>query len=155
IIVLRLMKPDMQSGSSRNAAEWGAAIGWIIAGIFMALISQAIANLIETELLGIEQGSENTEMIMDISKANPIFVLIPMLIAPILEEIIFRKIIFGSLYKRMNFFLAALLSALVFAIIHLEPEHILIYAAMGFVLAFVYVMTKRIMVPILVHVSIN
>lgn len=155
IIVLRLMKPDMQAGSNRNAPDWGMAFLWIITGIVMAYFFQFIAGWIEIELLGIEQKSENTEMITNISKANPIFLVIPMLIAPILEEIIFRKIIFGGLYQKMNFFFAALLSALAFAIIHGEPEHILVYASMGFVLAFVYVKTKRIVVPILVHMFFN
>src|SRR5699024_1090959 len=85
----------------------------------------------------------------------PIFIIVPALVGPILEEIIFRKIIFGSLYKRTNFFIAAALSSLIFGIIHQEPEHILIYAAMGFVFAFIYVQTKRIMIPIIVHMSMN
>lgn len=155
VIVLLLMKKDIQTGSDPNAIDGGLTVTWIIAGTIMAFISQNIAGWIEIDLLGIEQGSENTEMIMDISKANPIFVIIPMLIAPILEEILFRKIIFGSLYQRMNFFFAALLSALAFGIIHMEPEHILIYAAMGFVLAFIYIKTKRIIAPILIHMVFN
>lgn len=154
-IVLRLMKPDMQELNNRNVTSWGLTITWVIAGTVLATVFQNLAGWIEIELLGIEEGSENTEMIMDISKANPLFVVIPILIAPILEEIIFRRIIFGGLYRRMNFFFAALLSALAFAIIHLEPEHILMYASMGFVLAFVYVKTKRIIAPILVHMLFN
>lgn len=155
IIVLWLMKPDMRARSNGNAANWGIAILWIVGGLIMAYIFQGVANVIEVELLGIEQESENTEMIMNFSKISPLFIIIPALIAPILEEIIFRKIIFGVLYKRMNFFFAALISALIFAIIHGEPEHTLIYASMGFVFAFVYVKTKRILVPILVHIAMN
>ncbi|PAV27678.1 CPBP family intramembrane metalloprotease [Virgibacillus profundi] len=155
IIVLIIMKPDMKTPSHRNAASTGSIVLWSILGVFMAYFSQGIAALIEIELLGIEAGSENTQLIMNVTRATPLFMIIPMFIAPILEEIIFRKIIFGSFYKKMNFFFAALLSAVVFGIIHGEPQHILIYASMGFVFAFLYVKTKRIIVPIIVHMAMN
>ncbi|WP_106494741.1 CPBP family intramembrane glutamic endopeptidase [Lentibacillus sp. Marseille-P4043] len=155
VIVLLLMKPDMKAGSDRNATDIGNGVLWAIGGVFMAYFSQGLASLIETEFFGITIGSENTQMIMDITRATPLFIIIPALVAPILEEIIFRKIIFGGLYKKTNFFIAALLSAFIFAIIHGEPEHILIYGSMGFVFAFLYVKTKRIIVPIIVHMAMN
>jgi hypothetical protein len=155
VIVLLLMRPDMKLGSARNASGAGHVILWSLLGLFMAYFGQGMAALIEMELLGIDPGSENTQMIMDIARLTPLFMVVPAIIAPILEEIIFRKIIFGEFYKRMNFFFAALLSAFVFGIIHGEPEHLLIYATMGFVFAFLYVKTKRIIVPIIVHAAMN
>lgn len=155
VVVLLLMKPDMKMERNRNAANFGEIILWSIAGLLMAWGAQFLATTIEMELLGIEVGSENTANIMEIIRVAPLFIIIPALVAPILEEIIFRKIIFGSLYRRTNFFIAATLSALVFGIIHGEPLHILIYASMGYVFAFLYVKTKRIIVPIIVHMAMN
>ncbi|WP_404451231.1 CPBP family intramembrane metalloprotease [Virgibacillus necropolis] len=155
IVILIIMKPYMKAPTARDAAKPGSIVLWIVAGVFMAYIAQYIAATIEIQLLGIESGSANTQQIIDITRAAPIFMIIPALIAPIVEEIIFRKIIFGNFYKRMNFFLAALLSALVFGIIHGEPQHILIYSSMGFVFAYLYVKTKRILVPIFVHMALN
>ncbi len=68
-----------------------------------------MAASIEIYILGIEPGSENT--VPDhggCPRSNALFILIPAIIAPILEEIIFRKIVFGTLYKRMNSIFAAL-----------------------------------------------
>ncbi|HLQ71011.1 MAG TPA: CPBP family intramembrane glutamic endopeptidase [Bacillota bacterium] len=155
VVILILMRPFMKVESNRDRPNIFALIGWAILGLIMAFASQIIVSALELTLFGIEPGSENTFEIMDIARAAPLFIIVPALVGPILEEIIFRKIIFGSLYKRMNFFLAALISSLIFGIIHMEPEHLLLYAAMGFVFAFVYVMTKRIMVPIIVHMSMN
>lgn len=155
IIILLLMKPDLTENMHRNASSLRGIIMWSIIGIFMAYFSQIIASLIEIRVLNITPGSENTATIMDFARAVPIFVIIPMLIAPILEELIFRKIIFGSLYKRTNFFIAATISALIFGFIHGEPTHILIYASMGYVFAFLYVKTKRIIVPIIAHAGMN
>jgi uncharacterized protein len=155
VIVLLLMKPDMEKAQTRRSWLTGDIVMWSILGVFMAYFAQAIATMIESKIFGIEIGSENTQDIMTITRTIPLFAIIPAVIAPILEELIFRKIIFGSLYKRTNFFLAALLSAFIFGIIHGEPEHILIYASMGFVFAFLYVKTESILVPIIVHMTLN
>ncbi|GIO25034.1 CPBP family intramembrane glutamic endopeptidase [Oceanobacillus sp. J11TS1] len=155
IIVLWLLKPEMQMRARPDAAGIGSIIVWAIIGVFMAFLSQGLAVTIEMEILGIDPGSENTQGIMNMARTAPIFIILPAILAPILEEIIFRKIIFGSLYKKMNFFLAALISSLIFAVIHMDFTHILMYAAMGFVFAFLYVQTKRIIVPILVHAGMN
>lgn len=155
VVVLILMKPDMQMRAHPEAAPVSGIIGWSILGVFMALLAQTASAAIETYVLGIDPGSENTQEIMNIARSNALFILIPAIVAPILEEIIFRKIIFGGLYKRMNFFLAALLSGLIFALVHMDPTHLLMYATMGFVFAFLYVKTKRILVPILVHAGMN
>lgn len=155
VIILKLMKPDMAMQRDNEAIGVGGMIIWSVVGVFMALFAQGLAVVIETKIFGVPPGSENTQFIMEIARAMPIFVIVPMLLAPILEEIVFRKIIFGTLYKRMNFFFAALLSALIFGIIHGEPEHLLIYASIGFVFSFLYVKTKRILTPILVHAGMN
>lgn len=155
VIVLLLMRPDMKMGSARDASGAGHVLLWSFLGLFMAYFGQGIAALIEMEVLGIDPGSENTQMIMDIARYSPLFMVVPAIVGPILEEIIFRKIIFGEFYKRMNFFFAAILSSLVFGVIHLDPQHLLIYTTMGFVFAFLYVKTKRIIVPIIVHAAMN
>ncbi len=155
IITLVLLKPEMKMGlAQRDAPSAASAAGWAVGGIFLALIAQATAASIEN-MIGIEMGSENTQQIIRIIEASPIVILISSVVGPILEEIVFRKVIFGSLYKRFNFFLSALISSVIFALAHFEPEHILLYSAMGFTFAFLYVKTKRIIVPIFAHVAMN
>ncbi|WP_409252643.1 lysostaphin resistance A-like protein [Bacillus sp. SCS-153A] len=127
---------------------------WAIAGIFIAFFAQSIAIQIES-LLGIKMGSENTKMIVNIIDTVPLAMIVAAVIGPILEEIVFRKIIFGVLYERFSFIISALLSSIIFAFAHFEPEHVLLYSAMGFTFAFLYVKTKRIIVPIIAHVSMN
>ncbi|WP_174735132.1 CPBP family intramembrane glutamic endopeptidase [Mesobacillus harenae] len=155
LVVLFFLRGDMKADlAPRDTASVSKSIVWAVAGIFLALMAQSIAANIEASL-GIEMGSENTQEIIRIIDTFPIVILVSSIIGPILEEIVFRKIIFGSLYKRFNFFLAALFSSIIFAIAHFEPEHILLYSAMGFTFAFLYVKTKRIIVPIFAHVAMN
>lgn len=120
----------------------------------MAFFAQISAGLVE-KAIGINPGSENTQQILQLIELFPAIVIISSIIGPILEEIVFRKVIFGSLYDRFPFWVAALLSSVIFALAHFEPVHIILYATMGFVFAFLYVMTKRIIVPIIAHVSMN
>lgn len=155
MIILLLMRPDMKISSEKNATNLRGIVLWSVFGVFLAWFTQAIAVIIEEQVFGISLGSENTALIMKVTRITPIFMLIPAIIAPILEEIIFRKIIFTKLYHRTNFFIAALLSSVIFGIIHGEPEHLLIYGSMGFVFAYLYVRTRRIIVPIIVHMTLN
>lgn len=155
IAILIILKPEMMKQPVRGAADFGQVILWSFLGIFLAFGSQIIAGMIETYLFGIDAGSENTANLIEISRNIPLFTILPTIIAPVLEEIVFRKVIFGSLYKRFNFFIAGILSALIFGVVHLEIEHLLVYTAMGFVFAFLYVQTKRIIVPIIVHAAMN
>ncbi|QPC48490.1 CPBP family intramembrane metalloprotease [Mangrovibacillus cuniculi] len=125
-----------------------------ILGLPLALFAQGFAALLE-QAMGIELGSENTQQIIGIIEQAPIFILVVAVIGPILEEIVFRKVIFGALYERFSFFPAAIISSVIFSVGHMELEHTLLYTAMGLVFSFLYVYTKRIIVPIIAHVAMN
>ncbi|PAE15962.1 CPBP family intramembrane metalloprotease [Virgibacillus sp. 7505] len=155
VIVCILLRKDMRTPAMRNATGPGMTIVWIIIGFFGAYAGQVIAGLIETYAFGITQGSENTSNILDAVREVPAFVLIVVVFAPVLEEIIFRKILFGEIYKRTNFFVAVLISALVFGAVHGDFLHLLQYFVMGVVFAALYVQTKRIIVPIITHSLMN
>lgn len=130
------------------------SILFTILGLPLALFAQGFAALAE-QAMGIEMGSENTQQIIGIIEQAPIFILVVAVIGPILEEIVFRKVIFGALYERFSFFPAAIISSVIFSVGHMELEHTLLYTAMGLVFSFLYVYTKRIIVPIIAHVAMN
>ncbi|WP_071396423.1 CPBP family intramembrane glutamic endopeptidase [Bacillus tuaregi] len=155
IIILFLLRREWTNPvRNERALSPRDSMYWAVGGIFLAFFAQITAANIEY-LLGIEIGSDNTEQIVNLIKTAPMVILVTSIIGPILEEIVFRKILFGALYTRLNFFLAGLISSLIFAFAHGEPEHVLLYSAMGFTFAFLYVKTKRILVPIFAHVSMN
>lgn len=155
ILTIFLLRQDMRAPAIRNATNPGMTIVWIIIGFFAAYFGQIIAGLIETYVLNIRQASENTSSIMDAVREVPAFALIVVVFAPVLEEIIFRKILFGEIYKRTNFFVAVLISALVFGAVHGDFLHLLQYFVMGVIFAALYVKTKRIIVPIITHGLMN
>ncbi|WP_342429227.1 type II CAAX endopeptidase family protein [Neobacillus sp. FSL H8-0543] len=157
VIILFILRREMQSEKTRlneRGSGFAGSAVWAVFGVFLALFAQATAANIE-RFLGVEMGSENTQQIMGIIESFPLAILVSSIIGPILEEIIFRKIIFGSLHKRFNFFISALISSVIFALAHMEPQHVILYSAMGFTFAFLYVKTKHILVPIFAHVAMN
>jgi len=155
IIVLFLLRKEMkQENFHDRGGSIGYSIKWAIYGFFLALLSQYAAAIVE-HLMGIQTESQNTDEILDIINGFPLAIMVTSIFGPILEEIVFRKIIFGGLYRRFNFFISALISSVIFALAHMEPQHLLLYAAMGFTFAFLYVKTKHIVVPIFAHVTMN
>ncbi|MFC0190491.1 lysostaphin resistance A-like protein [Fictibacillus aquaticus] len=156
ILILILLRPDIRDRHQRGGrVSRGSAVLWAIGGIFMAYAAQIIAITIESKIFGVPTGSQNTKDLVEITKHTPYFMVVAALIGPILEEIVFRKILFGRLYGRFGFFLAALISSLVFAAVHMDFSHLLIYSAIGFTFAYLYVKTKRLLVPIIAHMSMN
>lgn len=155
VIILFLLRAEMKKPALNDrSSSFSYSAVWAVIGVFLALFAQSLAANIE-RLIGVEMGSENTQQILTIIESFPLAILVSSVIGPILEEIVFRKIIFGTLHKRFNFFLSALISSVIFALAHMEPHHILLYSAMGFTFAFLYVKTKHILVPIFAHVAMN
>lgn len=149
---------------SRNKQFWdvfkgekasiGASIGWGIIGFFLVFLGQTIGAYIELAI-GIDMGSENTEAIMSVTKVAPIMIIATVLLGPILEELVFRRVIFGSIIQNYNFWIASIISAIVFAAIHMDFTHILLYTICGMIFAFLYHKTKRLLTPIIAHILLN
>lgn len=136
-------------------ASIGVTIVWGVISFFLALFGQMLAGMIEMALFGIEPGSDNTALLSDIAKVSPIIIISMIIFAPILEEMLFRRVLFGGLYQKTNFIIAAIVSALVFAVVHNEIEHTLIYMAPALVFSYVYYKTKRLLAPIIGHFLMN
>ncbi|MGG5254751.1 lysostaphin resistance A-like protein [Neobacillus sp. SM06] len=154
-ITLFILRKEMRgTRDNRSGSSLSVSIIWAIFGVFLALFAQSLAANIE-RLIGVPMGSENTQQILKIIDTLPLTILVSSIFGPILEEIVFRKILFGTLYKRFNFFVSALASSVIFALAHMEPQHVLLYSSMGFTFAYLYIRTKHILVPIFAHVAMN
>jgi len=153
IFVLLLLKNEMDVRSF-DRKQWREISLWGFGGVFLAFFSQSVGIQLES-MLGIDPGSENTRTIIFLIEHVPLLVVVSSIIGPILEEIVFRKIIFGTLYQKFNFAISALISSVIFALAHLDFPHIILYTMMGFVFSFLYVQTRKIIVPIIAHVLMN
>ena len=75
-------------------------------------------------------------------------------VAPIVEELIFRGLIYHGLKRNYNSFTAVFMSALLFALFHLNPWQFPATFVLGLLLGWLMVRTKSIVLAILGH-SIN
>ena len=77
-------------------------------------------------------------------------------IAPIVEEVCFRGLLWGSLAKRgMNPWWATAISALIFALFHFEPVRLPLLFATGLILGFLRQRTGRLGAGMLAHMINN
>jgi len=178
VIILLLAKPyllqDLES-SRNNTKKFFVFIGQ---GILIYYVGNVIGNIL-TELLGITGDSENQKTIVALlqSKYVAIVLLTTVILAPLIEEIVFRKAFFDLLSKKtkMNSITIIVVSGISFAMIHFvmaildillseqglgallsELIYIIPYFISGLVLGYIYEKSERnILVPITIHMLNN
>lgn len=128
---------------------------YIIGGVIVAFIAQAITASITAMIRGNVAQSENTADLIGITQTNPLFILTIVIIAPFLEEVVFRKVLFGALTNKLPVGVAALFSSVVFAAIHFDFAYLLVYTGMGLVFCYFYYKTKRLFVSFSIHALMN
>lgn len=154
IIVLLLLLPERYIRNGERAPA-GVSLLWAVGGVLALFALQILASLINTFIFGEPSQSAHTQSVVQIARMSPLFLLAVAVIGPMLEEIVFRKIIYGSLKKKMGFILAASISSLIFAFGHLDFQHLLIYFVIGFFLCYAYKKTGRIAVNMFMHAAMN
>lgn len=113
-----------------------------------------------------EFSNVNDQSIMELTNQNRTLMAIgTVLLVPVVEETLYRGVVFGCLYRRSRV-AAYAVSTLVFAALHVvgyigqyEALHLamcfLQYIPAGLCLAFAYVKADTVWAPILMHISIN
>lgn len=135
-----------------------------VIGVLFIYGAGFLGNIISA-LLGATADSQNQALISTMTGAYPVVMFIStVILAPILEEIIFRGIIFGWVYE-INPKLAHFISAFIFGFVHVmiammsgnisEFIQIFSYFFMGFALSYLYEKRNNIYVPILTHTMNN
>ena len=131
----------------------------ILANYISSFLSMALSNALSIPI----SESVNQMTIVRMLNSNGIvfIVLSAVLIGPVVEELVFRKSIFGLI---KNNTIAILVSSIIFGAIHLTAEasfaealiNGISYFAMGLVFGFIYIKNQRnIMAPIAVHILVN
>ena len=129
---------------------------WFIILFFM-IISNAIITLFTTT-----DTSENQKIIINQLKTAPIYTFCTtVLLAPIIEELVFR-LSFKKIFAHTNF-LFILFSGLMFGCMHVVGNlnnltdflFIIPYSIPGFIFAYIYSKSKNICVPISLHLIHN
>lgn len=86
---------------------------------------------------------------------NIFFLLNTILIGPILEELLFRGIVFNQLLQFNSKKKAICLTTIIFSLMHGNLISILYALMMGYILNIIYLKEKTLKAPILFHITIN
>jgi len=175
IIALLIARPLLKS--ERNFS-WGNVFRYLIIGICLLILANALIGGLINSLFSLTT-SENQQAIYDIynlsNYGENVRFLIPLIpyisfitiviFAPILEEIIFRGVIFRWLRESYGFVFSALVSGILFGFIHvlnsllvgnfLDLVYIVLYGVLGLIFSKMYEETGSIYGSIILHVCYN
>lgn len=142
----------------------GTNIGMIISGFIMVYVALYISQLFMDYVLNVASDSQNEQMIASLFSPEPLTLIalffLLCIFTPLVEELIFRKVIFNFFHSRFGNVAAVIISGLIFGIMHVvsfsDYIQAIPYVMMGMVFGVIYLRAnKNIFVPIGVHVINN
>lgn len=108
-----------------------------------------------TGCLAMLQTGERLAMNMQTLPAKVILFVLICIIAPVVEELIFRGFVYAGLRRRMTFMGAVLASAIIFALMHTNPQGLVPITLIGIVLATLYERNRSIVPSVICHALNN
>ena len=139
--------------------KFGNHIGQIVVGFFLVFLALYAAQMI-LEFFHVTETSENELTIQGLFAANPtqlaLLFLLLCVFTPIVEEVIFRKVLFNFIEPRTNSLVAIIGSGAIFGLMHVLAFGDFIqsipYIFMGLMFGYIYYRAKKnIFVTIGVH----
>jgi membrane protease YdiL (CAAX protease family) len=123
---------------------------WAGTAFIIAMIGQGLNGVVVYFLSG------NTPQNLSMHLFNvPIIPVASVVMAPFAEEVVFRRIIFGYLDKKYDFYFAAVISSLLFALAHLDLRLVPGYFLVGVTFCWVYKRSGTILASMIAHTYIN
>lgn len=135
----------------------GQKLGFKRFGVLMLICIPVMygGNIIGTVLSALLSGGTAQNTLVELIMENPVSTMITaVLIAPFLEEYIFRKQIIDRLGKYGEL-TAILFSSLTFGLFHMNLFQFFYAFGLGLIFAYVYTRTRKLRYPVLMHMIIN
>ena len=157
VLIYRRLRKKSEPGTVHWSLAKGSAYG-ILAGVGFNGISFLWIQFAEKFLSGIEwiRNSLGAMNGAALSGEKLFWLLLAAgILVPLLEELLFRGIIFSLLEKIKKGWFAVIVSALLFALAHISPVQIVYTFIMGLISGLIYYKTKDLRWTILMHMVIN
>jgi uncharacterized protein len=141
--------PMIKSTAYKRLLLWG------LTGGILSFLVQFGWTMTQINLFNIIPDSINTNYLLEVVKSNPGMIVIICLVCPILEEIVFRKMIFGTFKRKIGTVAAAIVAAFLFSLIHFDFANTIVYMLIGLTFSWIYIKSKSILAAITSHVLMN
>ena len=159
-LLLIMFKDKIKEGYADLKQNFKARVNisatcWAIGCIIMFISTTIISFIVKKDV------SSNEALVRESIKLAPLYMLFTCsIVAPIFEEMVFRKALYGIIRKKWLFIVA---SGLSFGLLHvigsytspLDFLYVIPYGAMGFSFAYLLTKTNNIILPILIHMIHN
>lgn len=152
LIIFRLCEAETPEKKPMTFPVWLGILGICFALTYAGNLIGSVVNLIISILTGQPVINELASM----TSSSPFWVnlLFVGILAPIMEEIFYRKLLIDR-WRRYGEVPAMLLSALVFGLIHGNFSQFFYAAAVGALFGYVYLRTGKIRYTVFLHMTIN
>jgi membrane protease YdiL (CAAX protease family) len=150
ILIFYLYKDDIINYNYKELLSNERISNWIFYSIIIIIVSQTAINLIMSSLF--HSALHTTSQSIMFIPTTPLFAVI---FAPIIEELAFRRIIFKWLNTKLNFWLSASISSIIFAAGHGSLVGLLGYIVVGMIFCWVYKRTNNIGIVMVTHGFVN
>jgi len=152
-IVFAIRKKSLVKRIKSNVSPGGVGILVVMLGAVLNYITVIISSFlpISDEVL-----NQHEETYSAMGEGSPMLVLLAVVaLAPIVEELVFRALAFGTMRKVMPLGAAIAISALVFGISHGTAISFVYATVLGALLAYFYEISGSFWVPVLLHFGFN
>lgn len=136
-------------GSVPRGYNWGGALLLVPAMIVYAVGATAV---VYYSLATLDNDLAASLFFEPLEESVAVFFIAAVVVAPIVEEVTFRGLLFGTLAERWGKTAGMVVSSGLFAILHLDPIGAFVFGLAACVL---YVRTRTLLVPMAVHVLYN
>lgn len=130
-----------------------------VAALVAVRIGTAIQLILTNQTKHVQSGFEHFDVVTQTpaitALAVTLTILTSVILAPLVEEIIFRGLLFGALAKPLGVLASAAITAVAFGAAHGDPILFPTLAALGFITALAYAATGNLWVPITLHALSN
>lgn len=155
IFIFLIYKKDAMKDSKLSIKFSKVAFGWILVGIIAVFLAQTIGSMLDKSIFHLTTQSVNTSSNIESVAISPLALVSIVILAPLVEELVFRYAVINILSRKFNKIGCILISSLFFSIMHFDFPFVFGYFLIGLVLAVIYVRTNRLLVSFVVHASMN
>lgn len=153
LLVFKLKKTKIKEYIKIKSINFEKSLIYFCYGIGFQIFA-IIGNIIFMQFYNIEKSSKVlTEVIKSGNTFLSLFIVI--IIAPIVEEFLFRGMIFTKLKNHLNTKIAIFIQALLFSLIHFNMAQMVPTFLLGLFLGFCYLKFENLLSVIVIHLSFN
>ena len=128
-----------------------------VIGAVLAAIGACIAGNLVLESIGIMDDDTSFQLVNEVISNSALWIqiVVAVILAPLVEELLFRGIIYRRIDIAYGFWPAALISSLFFGLLHGNLTQGVYAFFLGMVFAYAYHKTGRLTIPVVMHVIAN